>query len=173
VKSALPLDSLLPSIRKAVWSLDPDQPITRIRTMSASVSVSQATRRFQMILLLLFGSLALVLAVVGIYGVVAYSVEQRTGEIGIRMALGAQQAGILQMVVRQAMGLAAVGLAVGLGVAWAASRSLTSLLYAVKPVDISTYAIVAAVLTSAALAAAWLPARRAARTDPMVALRHE
>jgi putative ABC transport system permease protein len=173
VKSALPLDSLLPAIRRAVWSLDPNQPLTRIRTLSESVSESQSTRRFQMTLLMLFGWLALALAVVGIYGVVAYSVGERTSEIGIRMALGAQRGSILGMVVRQAMMLAASGVAVGLAVAWAASRSLTTLLYEVKPIDYSTYAAVSVLLAMAAMAAAWIPARRASQTDPMVALRHE
>ena len=173
VKSALPLATLLPSIRKTLASIDPNQPITRVATLSEAVSKSQATQRFQMLLLLLFGGLALLLAVVGIYGVVAYSVEQRTGEIGIRMALGARQASILTMVMRQAMALALGGVAVGLVIAWMASRSLTSLLYAVKPADPVTYLAVSALLVAAALAAAWLPASRASQTDPMNALRHE
>jgi ABC-type antimicrobial peptide transport system permease subunit len=126
-----------------------------------------------MTLLMMFGWLALALAVVGIYGVVAYSVGERTSEIGIRMALGAQRGSILGMVVRQAMMLAASGVAVGLAVAWAASRSLTTLLYEVKPIDYSTYAAVSVLLAMAAMAAAWIPARRASQTDPMVALRHE
>jgi putative ABC transport system permease protein len=173
VKSALPVNALLPEIRKAVWSLNPDQPITRIRTLSEHVTRSQATQRFQMTLLLLFGGLALTLAVVGIYGVIAYSVEQRTSEIGIRMALGAQTTSILGMVLRQAVTLAAGGLTVGLAVAWAASKSLTSLLYAVKPVDLATYVSVSLLLVAASIAAAYLPARRASHTDPMNALRHE
>ena len=126
-----------------------------------------------MTLLLLFGGLALLLAVVGIYGVVGYSVEQRTSEIGIRMALGARQASILGMVVRQAMALAIAGVVVGLIASWWASRSLASLLYSVKPADAPTYVAVSAVLIAAALGAAWLPARRASQTDPINALRHE
>jgi putative ABC transport system permease protein len=173
VKSALPLDSLLPAIRKSVWSLDPNQPLTRIRTLSESVSESRATRRFQMMLLMLFGLLALALAIVGIYGVVAYSVGQRSGEIGIRMALGARQATILGMVMRHAMTLAAFGVAVGLAAAWGASRSLATLLYGVKPIDFGTYAAVSVLLAAATMAAAWLPARRASQTDPIVTLRHE
>ncbi len=173
VKSALPLSALLPAIRQTVWSIDPNQPVTRVTTLTEAVSKSQGTQRFQMTLLLMFGGLALLLAVVGIYGVVGYSVEQRTGEIGIRMALGARQASILGMVVRQAMVLAGAGVAVGLVASWWASRSLASLLYSVKPADVTTYIAVSAVLIAAALGAAWIPARRASQTDPTNALRHE
>jgi len=173
VRSALPMENLLRAVRQAVWSIDPQQPITRVRKLSESVSESQASQRFQMSLLVLFGSLALLLAVVGIYGVVAYSVEQRTSEIGIRIALGARQSWILGMVVRQAMTFALGGLAVGIAVAWLASKSLTGLLYGVKPVDFATYALVSAMLAAAVVAAAWLPARRASLIEPIQALRHE
>jgi putative ABC transport system permease protein len=173
VRSSLPPAQLLPAIRKAVWGLDPDQPITRIQTLSEKVSESQSRQRFQTMLLGLFGVLALVLAVVGIYGVVSYTVEQRTSEIGLRMALGARPAGILGMVIRQAMTLCGAGALAGLAIAWAASRAMSSLLFGVQPVDAITYAAVCATLIAAALAACWLPAYRAAGTNPMEALRHE
>ena len=173
VRSALPMKKLLPAIRQAVWGIDPQQPVTRVRKLSESVSESQANQRFQMSLLVMFASLALVLAVVGIYGVVAYSVEQRTNEIGIRIALGARQSWILKMVVRQAMAFALGGLAVGVAVAWVASRSMAGLLYGVKPLDFATYAMVCLLLSAAVFAAAWLPARRASRIEPIQALRYE
>jgi putative ABC transport system permease protein len=173
VRSSLPPTQLLPAIRKAVWSLDPDQPITRIQTLSEKVSESQSRQRFQTMLLGLFGVLALALAVVGIYGVVSYNVEQRTSEIGLRMALGARPAGILGMVVRQAMTLCGAGALAGLAIAWASSRAMSSLLFGVQPVDPFTYAAVCATLIAAALAACWAPAYRAAATNPMEALRHE
>jgi putative ABC transport system permease protein len=173
VRSALPLDKLLPAVRQAVWSIDPLQPVTRVRKLSESVSESQSSQRFQMSLLVLFAALALLLAIVGIYGVVAYSVEQRTSEIGIRIALGAQQSGILGMVVGQAMTFALGGLAAGVGVAWLASRSLAGLPYGVKPVDFTTYAGVSLLLAGAVLAAAWMPARRASLIEPIQALRHD
>jgi putative ABC transport system permease protein len=173
VSSALPLEKLLPAVRQAVWSIDPQQPVSRVRKLSESVSESQSSRRFQMSLLVLFASLALLLAVVGIYGVVAYSVEQRTSEIGIRIALGARQSWILGMVVRQSMMFALAGLAAGVAIAWLASRSLTGLLYGVKPLDLATYTTVSLLLATAVLAAAWLPARRASLIEPIQALRHE
>jgi putative ABC transport system permease protein len=144
-----------------------------VRKLSESVSESQSNLRFQMSLLVLFAALALVLAVVGIYGVVAYSVEQRTSEIGIRIALGARQSWILGMVVRQSMTFALGGLGAGVVFAWLASRWLGGLLYGVKPLDFATYAVVSLVLAAAVLAAAWLPARRASLIEPIQALRHE
>ena len=173
VTSALPMGKLLPAVRQAVWSIEPQQPITRVRKLSESVSESQSNQRFQMSLLVLFASLALLLAVVGIYGVVAYSVEQRTSEIGIRIALGARQSWILGMVVRQSMTFALGGIAAGLAIAWLASRSLTGLLYDVKPLDFATYTVVCLLLAAAVCAAAWLPARRASLIEPIQALRHE
>jgi putative ABC transport system permease protein len=173
VRSAMPLAKLLPAVRQAVWSIDPEQPVTRVRKLSESVSESQSNLRFQMSLLVLFASLALVLAVVGIYGVVAYSVEQRTGEIGIRIALGARQSWILGMVVRQSMTFALGGLAAGIAFAWLASRWLGGLLYGVKPLDFATYALVSLLLAASVLAAAWLPARRASLIEPIQALRHD
>jgi putative ABC transport system permease protein len=173
VRSAMPLGKLLPAVRQAVWSIDPEQPVTRVRKLSESVSESQSTLRFQMSLLALFASLALLLAVVGIYGVVAYGVEQRTSEIGIRIALGARQSWILGMVVRQSMTFALAGLLAGIAIAWVASRALGGLLYGVKPLDFATYATVSLLLATAVLGAAWLPARRASLIEPIQALRHE
>lgn len=126
-----------------------------------------------MTLLLAFGFLALMLAVIGIYGVVAYGVQQRTGEIGIRMALGAQQGSILGMVVRQAMGVAGIGVVIGLAAAWGLSRFVASLLYSVRPMDVVTYLSVVLILVLAAACAAWIPARHASQINPLNALRHE
>lgn len=173
IRSAVPPEKLLPQIRQAVWSLNPDQPITRVQTLTEKVSESQARQRFEAVLLAMFGALALALASVGIYGVVAYIVEQRTAEIGIRMALGARPSFILGMVVRQAMAICGAGALAGLTVAVLASRALRSILFGVKPADFATYALACLTLCVAALLACALPARRAAATDPATALRSE
>jgi putative ABC transport system permease protein len=132
-----------------------------------------AQRRFQALLLLLFAGVALVLSVVGVYGVVSYAVVHRTPEIGLRLALGAQRENILRLTIARALRPILAGLAVGLAGALVASRLLTSLLFEVKPSDPATFALVAALLGIVALAACLIPARRATRVDPMVALRYE
>jgi predicted permease len=148
-------------------------PVTDVRSMTEVVSLSVSRQRFNMWLMTVFGASALLLAAIGIYGLMAYSVEQRTQEIGIRMALGAQAAQVKNMVVLQGMRLALVGVAVGLAVAFGLSRLIAAFLYGVTARDPLVFAAVPAVLTAIALIAVWLPARRASRVDPMIALRYE
>ena len=164
---------LLTAVQQQVWAIDKDLPVTHVRTYDELISQSVSERRFQTLLLGLFASLALILAMVGIYGVISYSVSQRTPEIGIRMALGATRGGILRMVVGRAMVLIGVGIVVGGAGAFALSRYLKSLLFEVKPGDPWTYASIALLLAVVALAASMAPARRATRVDPMIALRYE
>jgi ABC-type antimicrobial peptide transport system permease subunit len=142
-------------------------------TLESMVSRALGQPRFYVLLLSVFASLALVLAVVGIYGVIAYTVQQRTREIGIRIALGASRERVVSMVVRRGLILAAVGVALGTAGAWAMARVLQSLLFGVSARDPMTFAAVAALLGAVALLASWLPARRAARVDPLVAMRAE
>ena len=163
--------NLIAAARSAVWSIDRDQPVAEVRTMSKVVSQSVAGRRFNMVLLGVFAGLALVLAAVGIYGVTAYSVAQRTREMGLRMALGAERWTVLALVLREAGSLALAGLAAGLALAFAATRVMASLLFGVGTTDPLTFASVAAALALVSLFAAWVPGRRATQVDPMVALR--
>ena len=165
--------SLAPSVRNAITSVDRDMPVFRVATMEQMVADSLAQRRFSMLLFGIFASLALVLAVVGLYGVMSYGVAQRTHEIGLRMALGAQGRDVLRMVVGQGMGLVGAGLGIGLLGAFALTRLMSSLLYGVSATDPLTYAGIAILLGAVALLASYLPARRATKVDPMVALRYE
>jgi putative ABC transport system permease protein len=164
---------LIQPARAAVKAFDPDQIIWRTHTLDQLLSTSVAPRRFNMFLLGIFAAVALVLAAVGLYGVMSYSVSWRTHEIGIRMALGAKRANVLRLVVRQGMTMALIGLAIGLVGAFSLSRVLKSLLYGVSSTDPLTFAIVSVVLLAVALLACLLPARRATRVDPLVALRTE
>ena len=161
------------AVKREVWSVDKDAPVTHLRTMDQILSNEVAEPRFQMLLLGAFGALGLVLAMVGIYGVISYGVTQRTHEIGVRIALGAQPGNVLRMVVREGMLLAVAGVAIGIGGALALGRVLQSLLFEVKPSDPVTFVGVAMVLPMVALAACYVPARRAMRIEPMEALRHE
>ena len=165
--------AIVRDVQRQVWAIDKDQPVTRVETLEEVVSASVAQRRFQAALLLLFASVALALAVVGVYGLISYAVAQRTPEIGLRLALGAQRHNILGLTMARALGPILAGLAAGLAGALAASRLLTSLLFEVKPSDPATFALVAAMLGVVALGACLIPARRATRVDPMVALRYE
>jgi putative ABC transport system permease protein len=164
---------LVPALRQAVWSIDPNQPISDINTMEKILAESIAQPRLNMTLMALFGALALVLAAVGIYGLVSYAVTQRTQEIGIRMALGAQVADVLKLILKQGIVLAVAGETIGLAGAFALTRLLRSLLFGVTPTDSTIFIVVFAVLTAVALLASYLPARRATKVDPLVALRYE
>jgi ABC-type lipoprotein release transport system permease subunit len=165
--------TLASAVRREIRALDPELPIYNLRTMESRVNESLAPRRFSMLLLVLFASLALGLAAVGIYGVIAYLVTQGTREIGIRIALGASPRGIRALVVRQGAVIAAMGLAVGVAGAFVLTRFMHSLLFGVRPTDPATFAGIAVVLILIALLASYVPARRAARVDPVVSLRAE
>jgi len=165
--------SLGSSIRREVSAVDRDLPLFQMQTMESVVAGSLARPRFYMLLLGIFAGVALLLAAIGIYGVIAQTVSQRTHEIGIRMALGAQRRDVLLMVVRQGMALAGAGVAVGLICAFVLTRLMESLLYGVSATDPLTFIAVAAGLVCVALVACWIPARRATRVDPMTALRYE
>jgi putative ABC transport system permease protein len=164
---------LVPSIKRAVWSVDPDQAIVRASTMESLVASSEAQRRFAMTVLEAFAIVALVLAGVGLYGALAGSVAERTREIGVRAALGASSGRIVRLVVRQGMTLVGMGAALGLGVAVVASRALSALLFDVSPLDPLTYAGVVGILTTVAGLACWVPAARAAAVDPVRTLKTE
>jgi putative ABC transport system permease protein len=159
--------------RAALAEVDPVQPIFDVQAVDSVVATSLGQRRFTLTLMLVFGVVALLLAAVGIYGVMAYTVSQRTQELGIRVALGATPSGVMRMVLRDGMTLVALGLGIGLGAAMALSRLVTSLLYGISAVDVTTYAVIAGALTTVALVAIIVPARRAMRVDPMQALRSE
>jgi putative ABC transport system permease protein len=164
---------LMAPLRRAIAEVDPGLPLYNLGTMQGRLTESLAQSRFSTTLLTVFGAIALILAAIGVYGVISYGVTQRSQEIGIRMALGARRADVLGMVVRHGALLAGIGLAVGLAGALILSRLLSSLLFQVSPTDPPTFAVGMVVLSAVAVLAAALPARRAARTDPMVALRNE
>jgi putative ABC transport system permease protein len=165
--------SLTGTMRQVVSSLDRNLPLDRVRPLDDVLSQALARSRFKAVLLALFAGLALVLAGVGVYGVISYSVAQRTHEIGIRMALGAHRGQVLRMVVRQGMMLVGLGVLAGLAVAWFAVRLLTDQVYGVKPSDPATFTVVPLVLLAVAFFANYLPARRATQVDPLEALRYE
>lgn len=164
---------LVPAIREQIWALDKQIPIANLATMDSLLSESVAVPRFRTLLLGIFAFLALVLASVGTYGVISYTVTKRTHEIGIRMALGAQARDAMFLVIRQGMTVAVIGVATGLAGSLALTRLMKSLLFEVSTTDWSTFAGVAALLIGVAMLASWIPARRASRVDPMAALRCE
>lgn len=165
--------SVASAVRKVVQSVDKNQPVSNIQTMDEVIAKSAAPQRFRMLLLGLFAVLALALAGVGIYGVMSYSVSQRTHEIGVRMALGAQRQDVLRLVVWRGMALAIAGILIGLGGAFALTRFLASMLYGIGAVDPLTFTALSLLLAAVALFACYIPARRATKVDPVIALRCE
>jgi ABC-type antimicrobial peptide transport system permease subunit len=163
--------SLTSAINHELHEVDHDLPLYNVVTMDQRVADSLSRRRFTAVLLALFAGFALVLAAIGIYGVMAYLVNQGTREIGIRMALGATQPTVVRLVVKQGMTLALTGVAIGMVAAFAFGHLVSGLLYGVKPTDPLTFILVAVLLTIVALIASYIPARRATRIDPMVCLR--
>jgi putative ABC transport system permease protein len=165
--------SLTSAVLAQVHSLDPDLAVASIRTMTQVISSSVAGSRYNTILLGTFASLALLLAAIGVYGVLSYAVAQQKHEIGIRMALGAEKWDVLTMVVEQGMKVAAIGVGIGIVGALALTRLLSSLLYGVKPTDPLTFIAASLLLITVAVLACYIPARRATKVDPLVALREE
>ena len=173
MKTSVPPTSLTDGARAQVAALDPNLPLSNVSTLDAIVAKSISQQRFYMTLLSVFAAVALVLAAIGIFGVLSYAVSQRTREIGIRMALGAQERTVISLVVRQAMLLVGTGVIAGTALALYLSQTMTKMLFSVRPTDPTTFVSVAAVLAAVALLASYLPARRATRVDPIVALRAE
>jgi putative ABC transport system permease protein len=173
IRSASDPAALMAMVRREAAALDPEQAVMSVMTMEQRVSTALARPRFNALLLNLLSALAAALAAVGIYGVISYSVAQRTREIGIRLALGAKRSDVLRLVIRQGMALAGAGVAIGLAASLALTRLMQGLLYGVSATDLLTFAGAALLLGAVAGAACWLPARRATRVDPMVALREE
>lgn len=164
---------VLPEIRQAIWGVDPNQPISRIQTIETAYREFFATQRFYAFLMSAFAIIGLVISTVGLYGVLAYAVTQRTREFGIRTALGAQRAQVLSLAMGTGLALTAAGIGVGLGASLLVGRAMESMLVEIRPLDPFTYVATVVVLGLASFAACWIPARRATRVDPVVALRHE
>jgi len=163
---------LLPEIRREIQGIDAAVPIANIRTFENVIGDSVAPRRLSVVLLGVFAGVAVLLATVGIYGVMSFLVAQRTHEIGVRMALGAQRADVLKLVIGRALKLITIGTVIGLIVALMSTRALRALLYSVSSFDVPTFVVVTVVLGIVALAASYVPALRATRADPMIALGH-
>ncbi|MGH9811728.1 MAG: ABC transporter permease [Candidatus Acidiferrales bacterium] len=173
VRTTTDPSSLVPALRRQLQAIDPNQPLYGVQTMEQRVAASLGERRFSMTLLGGFAALAFLLAVIGLYSVISYSVSQRTREIGIRMALGANRSSVLRLVLRQGLSLTVVGTVMGVGGALYLTRFAANMLYGIKPTEPIVFVAVAVLLAGVALLACWVPARRAARVDPMVALRYE
>jgi predicted permease len=173
VRASLPTAQIIPSIRSAVRTIDPTLAVADIQTMDQRVSEASALRRFQTSLFGVFAAVALFLAAIGLYGVMAYSVKQRTPELGIRLALGAQPSNVLKLIVTQGMTLTILGICIGVAGAFALTRLLSTLLFGIAPTDPSTFILVAAVLLAVSFLACYIPARRAMRVEPIEALRYE
>jgi len=161
------------AVREQLRALDPEVPAAQMRDMEMVLSQSVAPQRLNVLLIGAFAVLALALALLGLYGVIAYTVQQRTREIGVRVAVGASRASVLRLVIGDAMRLTAIGVALGLAFALASGGVLASLLFQVGPHDVQTLAVVAVLLPACAALASYIPARRAMRVDPVVALRGE
>ena len=173
MRSATSAMSLTSAAQGAVWSVNKDVPLANIHTMHELISNSVQRRRFSMLLLTIFAAVAMLLAATGLYGVMSYSVAQRTKEIGIRMALGARRPNVLALIVKQGMALVLMGIAVGTVLSFGMTRLISGMLFGITATDPLTFAGVAALLGAVAFLANYLPALRAASVDPMVALRYE
>jgi putative ABC transport system permease protein len=173
VRSVLPAATITAAIRSTVTSIDPRQPLTSVKTMQDVISTTTAPRQFNALLLGVFAAIALVLATLGIYSVISYSITLRTQEIGIRMALGANRPAILMMVLRKGLVLTLIGAVIGLAGAFALTRWMSSLLFGVSASDPATYVFVLLIALGAAASASLIPAWRASRVDPLNALRYE
>jgi len=173
VRSGIDPAALASAVKQQIHELDSDLPLYNVRTMSQRVDESLARRRFSMLLLALFACLAFVLAIIGVYGVMAYLVSQGTREIGIRIALGATPGGILGLVLRKGMILALSGVAIGLSGTFALTRLMRGLLFGVGATDPFTFGVISLSLTLVAFLASYIPAQRASRIDPVVSLRYE
>ena len=173
IRTAGKASAIVPPFVSAVHEIDPEVPGSDIRPMTEVLSISTAQRRLTMILLGAFACIALLIAAVGLYGVISYTVTQRTQEIGIRMALGAQRQNVLRMVIGQAMTMTAVGLAIGAAGAFLLTRLMTTMLFSVRPGDPLTFGAVAMLLGAVALVASYVPGVRATTVDPVIALRAE
>ena len=165
--------SFLKDVQSAVWSVNPSLPTANVRTLQEIHSRSMVRTSFTLLMLVLAAAVALLLGIIGIYGVISYAVSQRTREIGIRMALGAQRGQVRGLFIRDGVLLIAIGVALGIGAAAGVTRMMQALLFGVSPVDPGTYTVVSAALAAAALLACYLPARRATSVDPVRALRCE
>ena len=173
LRTAIPAGSIGDAVRREVYAVDPALPVANVRTLDQIVARSISQPRFYTTLLAIFAGVALALAAIGIFGVLSYAVAQRTREIGIRMALGAQESTVLRLVVREALALAALGVAIGAVAAYYLSTMLGTMLFGIPPGDPATLAAVSALLLLVALAASYVPARRATRVDPVMALKAE
>src|SRR5262249_16198912 len=173
VRSNRSLSGLVPDLKGIVLGLDPKLPIEEMNSMDQLLSEELARPRFNLVLLAIFALLAVTLTAVGIYGLISYSVRQRTHEIGVRMALGAEGRDVLRLIVGQGLALALIGVAIGIVAALALTRLMTSLLYEVSATDPITFVVISLMLIGVAVGACFAPAYRATRIDPMVALRYE
>jgi putative ABC transport system permease protein len=173
VRTTMPASAMSGAMREAIWRVDKDQPVGAVRTMDQELASSLTRRRFSVTLLAAFGITAVALAAIGLYGVLAFIVAQRRREIGVRMALGARPRNVIADVLGQGLRLAGVGVAIGLVLALAATRLLSSMLYGTSATDVATFASVSLLVVVVAVAASLVPALRASRVDPLVALRED
>jgi putative ABC transport system permease protein len=165
--------SLLPAIQNAIWSVDKNVALADVRTMDDLIAKSVSSRKFTMLLLTSFAGIAVVLAAIGLFGVMSYSVVQRAREIGVRMALGARRIDIFKLIVREGMVLTAIGLGLGVVAAIAVTRLISGLLFGISATDFSTFAVLSGLLALVAFVACWWPAHRASQVDPIITLRAE
>jgi len=171
VRATVPPGTLAAAVRREIQALEPNLPVPNIQTMEQTIGTSLYAPRMGAWLLTVFGGLALLLATIGVYGVLAYSTARRTREMGIRIALGAEARSVFGLIVREGMALVAMGIVAGIGIGWFTVRSLSGFLYGIEPTDAATFTVVTGVLAVVALAACLIPARRAMKVNPIVALR--